>query len=171
MQRLTLDMTAIRDAAYDERERHDDAQTLLKRAERGDVELGVPPQGWLADIAGQFGGELAEHVHGLLVRPGVVELPQVARLSDVTFPGENLLPGAYVEGFQEAWNAIAADWNGPGKRPGDFDRWYVESHLLDRRDVFLTDDLALRTMCDRLRKEHGFAIHAESLTDYVARCC
>jgi hypothetical protein len=168
---LTLDMTAIRDAAYDERERHDDAQILLKRAERGEVELGVPPQGWLADVRGQFDGALAERVQGLLARPGVVELAQVARLSDVTFPGEKLLPGTYVEGFQEAWNAIAADWNGPGERPKDFDRWYVESHLLDGRDVLLTNDLGLRTMCDRLRKERGLAVHAESLEDYVARCC
>jgi hypothetical protein len=42
--------------------------------------------------------------------------------------------------------------------------------FFDGRDVFLTDDLGLSTMCDRLRKEHGFAIHAESLKDYVARC-
>jgi hypothetical protein len=163
-------MTAIRDAAYDDRERHEDARTLLRHAQRGDIELGVPPQGWLADVRGQFAGELAEYVQGLLARPGVVELPQVARLSDMTFPAENQLPGAYVEAFQEAWNAIAADWNGPGRCPGHSDRWYVESHFLDGRDVFLTDDLGLSTMCDRLRKEHGFAIHAESLKDYVARC-
>lgn len=171
MQRLTLDMTAIRDVAYDDRERHEDAHTLLRRAERGDVELGVPPQGRLADLRGRFGGELAEYVKGLLRQPGVVELPQVARLSDVTFPGENLLPGAYLEGLNEEWNAIAAEWNGPGKRPGDFDRWYVESHLLGGRDVFLTDDLGLSTMCNRLREELGFAIHAESLKDYVAWRC
>jgi hypothetical protein len=150
--RLTLDMTAIRDATYEERERHDDAQTLLKHAERGEVELGLPPQGGLADVGGQFDGELAERVQGLLARPGVVELSQVARLSAVTFPGGNLLPGAYVEGFQNARNAIAADWNGPGERPGDFARRCVGSHLLDGRDVLLTDDLGLRTMCDRLRK-------------------
>jgi hypothetical protein len=163
-------MTAIRDAAYDERERHDDAQALLKHAEQGELELGVPPQGWLADVRGEFGGELAERVRRLLTRHGVVELAQVARLSDVTLPGVNLLPGAYVEGFHEAWNAIVADWNGPGRCPGDFDRWYVESHLLDERDVFLTDDLGLRSMCHRLREEHGFAAHAQSLTAYVARC-
>lgn len=169
VKRLTLDMTAIRDAAYVERERHDDAQTLLKHAECGEVELGVPPQGWLADVRGQFGGELANRVQRLLARPGVVELPQVARLSDVTLPAETLLPGAYVEGFPEAWNAIAADWNGPGKRPGKLDRWYVESHLLDGRDILVTNDLALRTMCDRLRKEHGFAVQAEKLEDCVTR--
>ena len=117
MKRLTLDMTAIRDATYEEREHHRDALRLLELAERGDVELGVPPQGSLADLRGQF-GELAEQVQGLLARPGIVGLPQVARLYDVTFPGQNLLPSAYVEGFHEAWDAIAADWNGPGQRPG-----------------------------------------------------
>ena len=38
------------------------------------------------------------------------------------------------------------NWRGPAKRPGNFDRWYVESHLLDRRDVFLTDDVGNRTI-------------------------
>ncbi len=166
---LTLDMTAIRDATYDDREQHGAALRLLELAERGEVELGVPPQGSLADLRGQFGGDLAQRMQGLLARRGVVGLPQVARLSDVTFPSGNLLPGAYVGGLHEAWGAIAADWNGPGKCPGDFDRWYVESHLLSDRDVLLTDDLALRTMCDRLRREHGFPAHAESLLSYVAR--
>jgi len=169
LQRLTLDMTVLRDAAYQQRAGHDDARVLLECAERGDVELGVPPQGWLADVRGQFSGELAECVRELLAHPGVVELPQVARLSDVTFPGENLLPGAYVDGFEEAWSGIAAHWNGPGQRPGDFDRWYVEAHLLDGRDLLLTDDVGLRTMCERLRVERGFAIRAESLRDYVTR--
>jgi hypothetical protein len=162
-------MTAIRDATYDDREMHGDALRLLELAERGEVELGVPPQGSLADLRGQFGGELAKRLQALLARPGVVGLPQVARLSDVTFPGDNLLPGAYVDGFHEAWDAIALNWNGPGKRPGDFDRWYVESHLLGRRDVLVTDDLALRTMCDRLSNDHGFPVRAESLRTYVAR--
>jgi hypothetical protein len=169
VKRLTLDMTAIRDATYEDREHHGDALRLLELAERGDVELGVPPQGSLADLRGQFGGELAERVQGLLARPGVVGLPQVARLSEVTFPGAGLLPGAYVDGFHEAWDAIAAHWNGPGQRPGDFDRWYVESHVLAGRETLITDDLGLKTMCDRLRNEHGFPVHAESLRSYVAR--
>ena len=92
-----------------------------------------------------------------------------ARLSDVTFPGGSLLPGAYVDELHDAWDAIAADWNGPGRRPGDFDRWYVESHLLGGRDILLTDDVALKTMCDRLRKEHGLLVEAESLSSYIAR--
>lgn len=169
VRRLTLDMTAIRDAAYEDRERHGDALRLLELAVRGEVELGIPPQGTLADLHGQFSGELAGRVQGLLARPGVVELPEIARLSDVTFPAPDLLPGAYVDGFDKAWEALATDWNGPGSRPGDLDRWYVESHLLEGRDVLLTDDRALRTLCDRLRDEWDFPVRAESLSSCVAR--
>jgi hypothetical protein len=39
VKRLTLDMTAIRDAADEERERHGDAQTLLEHAKHGELEL------------------------------------------------------------------------------------------------------------------------------------
>lgn len=161
-------MTALRDATEDGRPGHGAALKLLELAERGEVELGVPPQGSLADLAGRFGGGLDERVKSLLKLPGVVGLPQIARLSDITFPSPTLIPGAYVDGFSEAWNAVATSWNGPGHRPGAFDRWYVESHLLGARDVLLTDDRGLRTMCNRLG-EHGFRVEAESLLRYVAR--
>src|SRR4051794_38423164 len=114
-------MTAIRDAVEPERARHADAQLLLEKAERGEVELGVPPQGWLADLHGKYGGELPTQVRALLRRPGVVELPQIAQLSDVTFASPTLYPGAFVAGFPEAWDKVAGDWNGPGKRRGDLD--------------------------------------------------
>jgi hypothetical protein len=160
-------MTAIRDAAYANRERHGDARNLLELAARGKVELGVPPQGSLADLQGHLRGELADSVRELLDRPGVTRLPQIARVSQVTFPGKDLRVGACVDGFPEAWAAITADWNGPGKRPGNVDRWYVESHLVGRRDVLLTDDLALRTICDRLRNEHGLPVRAQSLHSFL----
>jgi hypothetical protein len=172
MERVTLDMTAVRDVVYDDRERHSYGSKLMLLAERGDIELGVPPQGWLADLRGQFGGDLADRIRELLSRPGVVELPQLARLSAVTFPSENLLPGYYVEGFSEAWDAIAGAWKTHlGRCPGDLDRWYVESHVADRRDVLLTDDRALRAMCDRLRDEHALPVHAESVSEFVTRRC
>jgi hypothetical protein len=162
-------MTAMRDLVYDDRPRHSDALKLLALAERGDLELGVPPQGSLADLRGEFGGDLADRIKTLLAKPGVVGLPQLARLSNVTFPAENLFPGYYVEGFSEAWDHIAATWKThQGKCPGSFDRWYVESHIADSRDVLLTDDKALQAMCDRLRKEHGLAVRTQSLSDYVA---
>jgi hypothetical protein len=169
VQRLTLDMTAIRDATEDDRPRHGGALRLLKLAEQGQVELGVPPQGSLADLQGKYGEELDERVQALLGLPGVVALPQVARISDATFLGDDLVLGAYVEGFDEAWEGIAADWNGPGTRPGPADRWYVETHLLCSRDVLLTEDQGVRTMCGRLRGEHGCPADAESLPSYLAR--
>jgi hypothetical protein len=95
-------MTAIRDLVYEDRERHAEALTLLKQAAAGIVELGVPPQGSLADLHGQFGGDLAKRIEELLSKPGVVGLPQIARVSEVTFPSESLFPGAYVKGFSEA---------------------------------------------------------------------
>jgi hypothetical protein len=90
---VTLDMTAIRDAVEEGRAQHAEGLTLLALAERGEVELGVPPQGALADLHGQFGGDLAQQIRALLTRPGVVELPQIARPSDVTFPSVTLWPG------------------------------------------------------------------------------
>ncbi len=138
VERVTLDMTAIRDVVFEDRERHSNGSKLLLLAERGDVELGVPPQGSLADLREQFGGDLAERIEALLARPGVVGLPQLSRLSDVTFPSKNLLPGYYVEGFNEAWEQVAGTWKThQGKCPGGFDRWYVESHIAGKRDVFV----------------------------------
>jgi hypothetical protein len=70
-------MTAIRDLVRRSRG-HSDALKLLSLAEQGDVELGVPPQGFLADLRGQFGGDLAERIEALLSRPGLVGLARSA---------------------------------------------------------------------------------------------
>lgn len=149
---------------------HADATSLIAAAARGDVELAVPPQGSLADLHGQYGGNLARDIAMLLSQPGVVRLPQVARLSDVTFPADNLFPGHFVEGFAEAWSAVAGNWKThQGALPGDADRWYVESHLLAGNDVLVTDDGALRAMCDRLRVEHGLDVASESLGGFAGR--
>jgi hypothetical protein len=109
--RATIDMNVIRALRDRRRARHADARRLLDAAARGDVELAVPPQGSLADLHGQYAGDLAKDIEAMLAKPGVVELPQVARLSAVTFPAENLFPGHFVAGFDEAWNAVAADWS------------------------------------------------------------
>jgi hypothetical protein len=168
--RATIDTNVIRAAVDENRTGHADASRLLAAAARGDVKLAVPPQGSLADLHGQYEGDLAGHIQALLAKPGVVELPQVARLSDVTFPAEDLFPGHFVARFDEAWDAVAADWKThQGACPGDEDRWYVESHLLAGNDVLTTDDRALRAMCDRLRVEHGLAVTAESLSEFAAK--
>jgi hypothetical protein len=168
--RATIDMNVIRASLDQQRAGHADASRLLDAAARGDVELAVPPQGSLADLHGQYDGDLARDIEALLAKPGVVELPQVARLSDVTFPAENLFPGHVVAGFDEAWNAVAAGWKThQGACPRAEDRWYVESHLLASNDVLVTDDRALRAMCDRLHVEHDLAVAAQALSEVAAR--
>jgi hypothetical protein len=166
MERLTLDMTAIRDIMQADRARHAEGLKLLKLANNGDLEFAIPPQGRRADLRDEY---LAVEMRDLLTKSGVIELPQLARPSSVTFPGQNLVPGYVVGGFGEAWDAIAAKWNGPGHLPKEFDRWYVESHIADGRDVLITDDEGLHTMCDRLRAEHGLAVRAEGLSEYVPK--
>lgn len=134
------------------------------------MELAVPPQGTLADLRGQWEGDLAADLRTVATLPGVVPLPQIARLSEVTFPSETLYPGYYVDGFDEAWSQIVTTWKThQGRCPGAVDRWYVESHIAAQRDVLLTDDRALQAMCDRLGTEHGLPIRAEGLAAYIAR--
>jgi hypothetical protein len=168
--RLTLDMTAIRDLTDEQRKGHCDGLKLLERADAGRIEIAIPPQGTLADLHGEFDGELARQVEQLRSRKGVVELPQLAYASDVTFPANNLLPGYGVDRLHQAWREVVGSWKThEGRCPGDVDRWYVESHIAAKRDVLITDDGPLRALCRRLREEHGFAIEAESLAEYVAR--
>jgi hypothetical protein len=168
--RATIDMNVIRASLERDRTGHADASRLVDAAAGGDIELAVPPQGSFADLHGQYDGDLARDIEALLAKPGIVALPQVARLSDVTFPAENLFPGHCVAGLDEVWNAVAADWKThQGACPGAEDRWYVESHMLASNDVLVTDDRALRAMCDRLRVEHGLAVAAESLSEFAGR--
>jgi hypothetical protein len=146
VERLTLDMTAIRDIVFADRPRHADALQLLARAAAHDVELALPPQGRRADLEGNFEGDLAARMEDLLTKAGVIELPQLAWPSDVTFPSEDLFPGYVVEGFGR----------------------YVESHIADGRDLLITGDGGLLTICGRLDREHGLAVQAQRLADYVA---
>jgi hypothetical protein len=87
----------------------------------------------------------------------------------VMYPGEGAYPGAAVEGFGEAWGAVIDSWKSheKGKRPGSNDRLHVETHVLEKRDVFITDDLGLRVMCRRLRDEHEINVEAMSLEEYL----
>lgn len=145
-----------------------DATRLLTLARRGDVELAIAPQGHRTDMKPHPLGSVAR-LAGTLIGPGVIALPQLAILSDVTYPAETLFPGAFVAGFDDAWLAIASKWSGPGRLPQGADMLHAHTHVHGRRDVLVTDDLGLRTMCERLRLEHAIAIVAESLADCVAR--
>jgi hypothetical protein len=167
--RPTFDMSILRAALDPGRTGHEDAVRLLELAADGVLEVGVPPQGAGADFRADMTTPQAQRLLELLDGPGILELRQLAVTSEVTYPGPNFLPEKPVEGFAEAWAAIEADWNGPGHKPGAKDRWYVKSHIARGRDVLVTDDRGMRTMCRRLRDEHGFEVKAQSLTDYAAQ--
>lgn len=162
-ERLTIDATVARDYLDPEQERHALALELFDLARRGQVELSTAPQGYRLDVSG---GDLSEQMREAFDREQVEQARQVARVSEVTFPGEDLIVGHYVEGFVEAWGEIAEGWQ---RAPGPADRFHVETHLADKRDVFITDDKRLLVMCRRLREEHGFPIVAMSLGDYLDR--
>jgi hypothetical protein len=169
MERVTLDMTAVRDILEDERPRHRLGLELLDHAACGAVELGVPPQGIRADLSGFLHGDLAPRIRMLVSAPGVVELPQIARMASVTLMDENLLMGSVVPDFAEAWKRVVNTWKThQGGVPGDLDRWYVETHMLCGREVLVTDDRALRAMCGRLQSEHGLAVQAETILEYTS---
>jgi hypothetical protein len=160
--RLTIDVTVARDYLDSRRSRHADALALFELARSGELELAAAPQGYRLDVE----GDLAEKLRGVFEREEVRPTRQVARVSEVTYPGSDLIVGHYVEGFVEAWAQIAENWP---NAPGDADRLHVETHVVEGRDVFITDDKALLTMCRRLCDEHGFAIVAMTPGEYLAR--
>ena len=169
MRKPTFDVNVLRSALDPSRSGHEDAAWLFELAADGQLEIGVPLQGLLADFRGDRATPLAQSLHALLLRPGVVELQPLAVTSCFTYPGSNLFPELPVPRFAEVWTAILGAWNGPGRNPGGKDRWYVESHVARGRDVLVTDDVGMRTMCHRLRDEHAFDITAESLAEFAAR--
>jgi len=159
-ERLTIDVTVARDVLDSKRNGHADALALFELAQRGEVELITAPQGYRLDVE----GELAEQLQELFERAEVRQARQVTRVSEVTYPGADLIPGHHVEGFAEACELIAKDWP---RAPGPADRLHVETHLVEGRDVFITDDRRLLAMCGRLHEEHGFAIVAMTVGDYL----
>jgi hypothetical protein len=168
MSRPTFDMSVLRVALDPARPGHEEALRLPELAAEGRLEIAVPPQGVRADFRGDMTTAQARRVAALLASDGVVELRQLAIPSGVTFPSDHLFPEKPVDGFAEAWATVEADWNGPGTRPGEKDRWYVQSHVARGRDVLVTDDPGMRTMCRRLG-EYGFDVTAERLIEYAAR--
>jgi hypothetical protein len=162
-ERLTIDATVWFDYRDPDQERHALAVELFGLAERGEVELVTAPQGYRLDLSTGRAGA-ADQLREAFEREEVGQARQVARVSEVTFLP--LVLGHYVEGFVEAWAEISTGWP---KAPGPADRFHVETHLADGRDVFITDDKRLLTMCRRLREEHGFPIVAMGLADYLER--
>jgi hypothetical protein len=164
-EQLTIDMTVMRDYLDPREQRHPLAAELFTLARHGEVELFSAPQGHSLDV--REGSDLDRQLQELIAAGDVQHAEQVSRLP-LTLP---FVIGRGVEGFDEAWKAIDADWHThEGKRPGEapVDLFYVETHLIDKRDVFITDDRTLLAVCRRLRDEHGFAIEAMTLGDYLA---
>lgn len=165
MERLSIDMTVALDFLDPGRVRHTQALALFALAESGEVELILAPQGHRDDAPM---GRLAEQLADLIDGGRVTQARQLARLSNVTYPSKQLFPGQYVDGFSDAWRAIFDSWKtDEAKRPGDKDRWHVETHILEGADIFITDDRPLLLMCRRLRDDHAIPIVAMGLEEYL----
>jgi hypothetical protein len=171
--RLTIDITVVRDRVDPRRDRHVLAKELFDKAEKGEVKLAIAAQGRRLDVPRREW--LLRGLEELLSSETVAESPQLAYLSEVTFPSPDLLLGAHVPGFADAWDHVVATWQRKGhpparnQPPGHADRFHVESHVLHGGDVFITDDGPLLKMCERLRDEHGIAVEAMRLADYLNR--
>jgi hypothetical protein len=162
-QRVSIDTTVIRDLLDERRSQHILAIKLFEMADIGEIGLVIAPQGHRDDV---WEGDVKGEIQRLVNSGRLAESEQVSRVSEVT-----LLPltvGHYMEGFDEAWEAVLAGWKThEGKPPGDKDRWHVETHLLDTADIFITDDGPLLVMCRRLRGEHELTIRAMRLQEYL----
>ena len=164
IERITIDVTVARDYQDSKRRRHAQALELFELARQGSIELSIAPQGYRLDVT----GDLAEQLDAALANEGVAEAPQLAYPSEATYPGENLFPGAYVDGFADAWEAVVESWHShEGNPPSLKDRFHVETHVLDGRDIFLTDDGPLLVMCRRLHDEHAVNVVGMRLRDYL----
>lgn len=164
-EQLTIDINIARDYLDSRRRGHVDAVVLFDLARSGFVELATAPQGYRLDVQ----GTLSTQLRSLLNSEGVLWLPQVARVSKATYPSKNLYPGAYISYLPEAWNSITAKWQSHERKPPQGEDFlHIETHMVARRDIFITNDKALITMCNRLRSEHNVEISAKTLRDYLA---
>ena len=164
-ERLTIDVNIARDYLCAARLGHSHALELFQLAHDGLVELAGAPQGYRLDVR----GDLSEQLRMMFEKEGVTEAPQVARVSEATYPSETLFPGAHDDRLVEAWDKVVATWRSHERTaPQPQDRWHVETHLMASRGVFLTSDQALLIMCQRLRAEHNVPVIAMSLAEYLA---
>jgi hypothetical protein len=159
-ERLTLDSTATIDLLDEDQVRNPLALGLLDLAKVGRVELAVAASGHVHDQKGNAARRLRE-----LERAGVLVTVQLAYPS-VMYPGTNGFPGPAVAHFRAAWDAVLAE---TGALPRDRDALHVESHLLEERNVFITDDEWLLGACRRLAEKHRLPLVADSLGGYLGR--
>ena len=121
-------MNVALDRLRKDRPGHELAVELFALWRRGELQLAVAASGYAFDLTDE------KQLHDLFDAHGVPRTVQLA-YPGVMFPGEGAIPGAAVEGFREAWEAVLADWNGPGKRPNNKDALHVETHVLEKRSA------------------------------------
>jgi hypothetical protein len=166
LERLTIDTTVARDLLDPDRPRHSVAQKIAGMAEAGAVEIAVAPQGHRFD----YKPDLVQALQGAFPRARIIELPQLAYLSEETYPSETLYPGNYDLDFGKALRDVSTSWDSDrhGKGPPEEkDAWHLETHVTEKRDVFITDDRGVLNAVERLNTEHGYTINAMRLEEYV----
>jgi predicted nucleic acid-binding protein len=160
-ERLTIDSTVVIDFLDEKQERHALAERLFDLQRAGVVQLALASSGHVFDARENAAERLRR-----LESEGVLATAQLA-YPGVMYPGSNAFPGAAVEGFRDSWEAVLSTWRThEGAPPQDNDALHVETHVLEGRDVFVTDDRSLRAMCHRLAVEHSVRIVARSLQEY-----
>lgn len=165
-ERVTIDLTVVMDYCSSKRRNHQRAVRLFGLADDRTIELAVAPQGHRLDADGRLAAQIDQ-----LIRDGtVIELSQLAYLSPATFTSPDLFLGTHEPRFREAWDHVALTWRDqdPKPPPAYKDWMHVETHVVHKRDVFITNDTRLLAMCRRLRDEHGFALEAIRLEDYMS---
>jgi hypothetical protein len=168
VERLTVDVMVFRDY-LDERKDYAHALKLIQLHRAGEVELAAAFSGYLIDTT-KLPGDLWQRMRTLFAEERIADTAQLA-YPGVMVPGENLFPGAGVDGLADAWNAVLDDWRThEGRKPEAADRLHVETHLLEGRDVFITNERGLLAMCRRLG-EHGFTVKAMSVSNYLQSRC
>ncbi len=166
MERVTIDQTVALAYLNPREDSHEDAKRLFTLAREGEVEVASATSGRLVDAR----GDLREQLSEMFEREGVAETDPLPYPSDELFPSDDLFPSEGVEELRRAWNAVAAEWKAKNRKPPEpADCLHVETHVRDARDVFITDDKRLLDMCYALRDEHGIAIEAMRLGEYLAR--
>lgn len=117
------------------------------------IEIKVAPQGLYLDVA----EPLRSRIQAAVTQRGFEFTPQVSRLTEETYPASNLYLGYVDEELEHDWFATVESWpTHLGKPPGRIDFLHIESHVMDKRSVFLTRDKPLREMCGLLEaKGHG----------------
>ncbi len=103
-------------------------------------------------------------------REGVEETSQLPYPSEDLLPSDDLFPGEGVPALRKARDVVAAQWRAKNRKPPKLaDCLHVETHVHEGRDVFITDDKRLLEMCRALRDEHGIAVEAVTVGEYLAR--